>query len=95
MHLYSTLALLGAVMGVAAQGTNSSTVTGKLGDARPVRNNPVIGETWVATFDKTVQGTVTAIAATVGIDYIINVTGLVVDKGPYSTPPTNLSEVLC
>ncbi|AEO70553.1 uncharacterized protein THITE_2122167 [Thermothielavioides terrestris NRRL 8126] len=83
MHVFSIIALLGAATLGATQGSNATTVTGKLGDAKPVRNNPVIGETWVATFDSTVKGRVTAVAATVGINYTIDVQGLAVDKGPY------------
>jgi hypothetical protein len=84
MQPVSLVALLGAVTLAAGQATNVT--TGKLGDARPVRNNPVIGETWVATFDSAaVKGTVTAVAHTVGVNYTIDVTGLAVDKGPYST----------
>ncbi len=88
MHLPSVLSLLGAAALAAAQ----NVTTGKLGDAREVRNNPVIGETWVATFDSpAVKGTVTAVAQPVGINYTIAVTGLAVDKGPYSArSPTPL-----
>jgi len=82
MHLTSFFTLLG--LGGLAVGQGSNGTTGALGDARPVRNNPVIGETWVATFDSAaVKGTVTAVAARVGINYTIDVTGLAVAKGPY------------
>lgn len=83
MKLSSVLSLLGAATLAAAQSANVT--TGKLGDARPVRNNPEIGETWIATFDSAaVKGTVKAVASTVGVNYTIDVTGLAVDKGPYS-----------
>lgn len=83
MQLSSLFALLGAVTLAAAQATNVT--TGKLGDARPVRNNPEIGETWIATFNSSaVKGTVNAVAAKIGIDYTIDVKGLAADKGPYS-----------
>jgi hypothetical protein len=83
MQLTSLVALLGAATLAASQSSNVT--TGALGDARPVRNNPVIGETWVATFNSSaVKGTVTAVAHTVGINYTIDVTGLAADKGPYS-----------
>ena len=83
MQIFS-LNFLGIFVLVACQSTNHT--TGKLGDARPVRNNPVIGETWVATFDSlAVKGTVTAVAHTVGINYTIDVTGLDPDQAPYST----------
>ena len=82
MQLTSLAALLGAAALATSQGTN---VTGALGDARLVKNNPVIGETWVATFDSSaVKGTVKAVADVVGIDYTIDVTGLAAEKGPYS-----------
>lgn len=84
MRVSSFITVLGAATLGATQGDNSTTVTGKLGDAKPVRNNPVIGETWVATFNSTVKGTVTAVAAKVGIDYTIDVSGLAANKGPYS-----------
>jgi hypothetical protein len=84
MQILSLISLLGAATLAVSQETNVT--TGKLGDARLVRNNPVIGETWVATFDSSaVKGTVTAVAHTVGINYTIDVTGLAADKGPYST----------
>lgn len=83
MQLLSFLGLLGAASLAAAQATNVT--TGKLGDARPVKNNPVIGETWIATFDSpALKGTVTAVAAKIGINYTIDVTGLDVAKAPYS-----------
>lgn len=83
MQLTSLFTLLGAATLAASQSSNVT--TGALGDARPVRNNPVIGETWVATFDSSaVKGTVKAVAHTVGINYTIDVTGLAADKGPYS-----------
>jgi hypothetical protein len=83
MHLPSVLSLLSAAALATAQSGNVT--TGALGDAREVRNNPVIGETWVATFDSpAVKGTVTAVAQPVGINYTIAVTGLAVEKGPYS-----------
>ncbi|GAB1310592.1 Cell surface superoxide dismutase [Cu-Zn] 4 [Madurella fahalii] len=82
MHILSLVSLLGAATLAASQAANVT--TGKLGDARPVRNNPVIGERWVAIFNSsTVKGTVTAVAHTVGINYTIDVTGLAVEKGPY------------
>ncbi|KAK0734782.1 Cu,Zn superoxide dismutase-like protein [Lasiosphaeria miniovina] len=86
MQLLSLVSLLGAAALGACQtsGANGTAVTGKLGDARQVRNNPVIGEVWVATFNSsTVKGTVTAIANTVGVNYTIDVTGLPAEKGPY------------
>ncbi|KAK1773148.1 superoxide dismutase [Copromyces sp. CBS 386.78] len=83
MHLTSLLGLLAtATLAVSQSSTNT---TGKLGDARPVRNNPVIGEVWVAKFDSpTVKGFVTAVANTVGVNYTIDVTGLPVDQGPFT-----------
>jgi hypothetical protein len=70
MQLLSLLSLLGAATLAVGQSDNTTHVTGKLGDARPVRNNPVIGEVWVAKFNGTVQGTVTAVAAAVGVNYL-------------------------
>ncbi|KAK4462988.1 hypothetical protein QBC42DRAFT_345958 [Cladorrhinum samala] len=82
MQLISFFGLLGAASLAAAQATNVT--TGALGDARPVKNNPVIGEAWIATFDSpALKGTVTAVAAKIGINYTIDVTGLDVAKGPY------------
>lgn len=84
MHLISLLGLLATATLAVSQSSNNT--TGKLGDARPVRNNPVIGEVWVAKFDSpTVKGFVTAVANTVGVNYTIDVTGLPVDQGPFST----------
>lgn len=84
MHPFLLLTAGLATTLVSAQ--NNTRVTGKLGDARQVRNNPVIGEVWVAKFDgPVVTGTVTAVAHTVGVNYTIDVTGLPADKGPYST----------
>ncbi|KAK3987794.1 hypothetical protein QBC44DRAFT_270516 [Cladorrhinum sp. PSN332] len=82
MQLFSLFGLLGAASLAASQSTNVT--TGKLGDARQVKNNPVIGETWIATFDSpALKGTVTAVAAKIGINYTIDVTGLDVAKAPY------------
>ncbi|KAK4231143.1 hypothetical protein QBC38DRAFT_466952 [Podospora fimiseda] len=82
MQLFSLFTLLGAASLGASQSTNVT--TGKLGDARQVKNNPIIGETWIATFDSpALQGTVTAVAAKIGINYTIDVTGLDVAKAPY------------
>lgn len=84
MQLTSLLGLLATATLAVGQASNNT--TGKLGDARPVRNNPVIGEVWVAKFDSpTVKGFVTAVANTVGVNYTIDVTGLPVDQGPFST----------
>ncbi|KAK0624596.1 Cu,Zn superoxide dismutase-like protein [Bombardia bombarda] len=83
MHILSLVSLLGAATLAVGQSDNT-TVTGKLGDARPVRNNPVIGEKWVAKFDSaTVKGTVTAIAHKLGVNYTVDVTGLPEGKGPF------------
>jgi Cu/Zn superoxide dismutase len=76
MYVVSLASLFGVFTLVSAQ-------TGQLGDARPVTNNPVVGEAWKATFNTTVTGTVTATAAAVGVNYTIDVKGLPVDKGPY------------
>ncbi|EAQ93089.1 hypothetical protein CHGG_01324 [Chaetomium globosum CBS 148.51] len=84
MQLISLFALLGAAAVAVGQVTGPNVTTGALGDAKEVRNNPVIGETWVSTFNSdAVRGTVKAVAHTVGINYTLDVTGLVVDKGPY------------
>ncbi|KAK3393536.1 Cu,Zn superoxide dismutase-like protein [Podospora didyma] len=87
MYILSLVSLLGAAATFAncqTSGGNGTVVTGKLGDARPVKNNPVIGEVWVATFNSTtVKGTVTAIASNVGVNYTIDITGLPAEKGPY------------
>lgn len=84
--LFLVGSLLGAATLAACQVANAT--TGELGDARPVRNNPVIGERWVAIFNSsTVKGIVTATAHTVGINYAIDVTGLTAEKGPYSKLP--------
>ena len=66
-------------------GGNGTVVTGKMGDARAVKNNPV-GETWVATFDGSqgVKGTFTAVGWTLGVNYTLDVTGLPEGKGPFS-----------
>ncbi|KAK3941802.1 Cu,Zn superoxide dismutase-like protein [Diplogelasinospora grovesii] len=82
MHV-SIVTLLGAAALVTCQGTNGTVVTGKLGDARPVTNNPVVGEVWVANFAGTVKGLVTAKAAAIGVNYTIDVTGLPAGKGPF------------
>ncbi|KAK3363133.1 superoxide dismutase [Lasiosphaeria hispida] len=84
MHLSSLISLLGAATLAACQTTNG-TVTGKMGDARQVKNNPV-GEVWVATFNGSqgVKGTVTAVGATIGVNYTVDVTGLPTEKGPFS-----------
>ncbi|KAK3694519.1 Cu,Zn superoxide dismutase-like protein [Podospora appendiculata] len=81
MQIFTIVSLLGAAaLGVC----QSSNVTGKLGDARQVRNNPVIGEVWTAIFDSSsVKGVVTAVANTVGVNYTIDVTGLPAEKGPF------------
>ncbi|KAL1843476.1 hypothetical protein VTJ49DRAFT_1347 [Mycothermus thermophilus] len=81
-RLFSLAILLGVASLTAGQASNVT--TGALGDAQPVTTNPEIGETWVATFDSdAVKGTVTAVAAEVGINYTIDVTGLAEDNGPY------------
>ncbi|KAK0748324.1 superoxide dismutase [Apiosordaria backusii] len=83
MQLSSVLGLLAVGTLAAAQAAN--TTTGKLSDARPVRNNPVIGEVWIAEFDsQTVKGTFKAVAATIGINYTIDITGLPEENGPYN-----------
>lgn len=85
MQPISLFALLGTATVAVGQVTGPNGTTGALGDAKEVRNNPVIGETWVSTFNSAaVKGTVKAVAHTVGINYTLDVTGLVVDKGPYS-----------
>lgn len=84
MQPISLFALLGTATVAVGQVTGPNGTTGALGDAKEVRNNPVIGETWVSTFNSAaVKGTVKAVAHTVGINYTLDVTGLVVDKGPY------------
>lgn len=94
MQLRSVLTFLFPASLVVSQGTNGT--TGALGDARPVRNNPVIGETWVASFDSpAVQGAVTAVASTIGINYTVDVTGLAVEQGPYSMPDDNYPDLRC
>lgn len=92
MQLTSLLGFLAtATLGVCQ---SSNTTTGKLGDARPVRNNPVIGEVWVAKFDSpTVKGFVTAVANSLGVNYTIDVTGLPEDQGPFSTYCTHPSTI--
>lgn len=82
MQLTSLLTAVGLATLAAAQ--NETRVTGKLGDAKQVRNNPVIGELWRAQFQGTVSGIVTATANSVGVNYTIAVVGLPADKGPYS-----------
>jgi hypothetical protein len=80
-HVLSLISLLGAASFAAAQDANVT--TGALGDAQPVYTK--IGETWVATFESAaLNGTVRAVAAEVGVNYTISVTGLAEDKGPYS-----------
>lgn len=78
--------LLTAALGLAtlAAAQNDTRVTGKLGDARQVRNNPVIGEQWVAKFEGVAKGIVTATANSVGVNYTIAIVGLPKDKGPFS-----------
>jgi len=82
MQLTSLLTAVGLATLAAAQ--NETRVTGKLGDAKQVRNNPVIGELWRAQFQGTVNGIVTATANSLGVNYTIAVVGLPADKGPYS-----------
>lgn len=86
MQLTYLLSVVGLATLAAAQ--NDTRVTGKLGDARQVRNNPVIGEVWVAKFEGKVNGIVTAIANSVGVNYTIAVVGLPADKGPFSMFPS-------
>ncbi|KAK1757831.1 hypothetical protein QBC47DRAFT_296684 [Echria macrotheca] len=87
MHLPSLVGLLGAATLAACQtaGGNGTVVTGKMGDARVVKNNKV-GETWVATFDGTqgVKGTVTMVGWSIGVNYTVDVTGLPAGKGPFA-----------
>jgi hypothetical protein len=87
MQLLSFVSLLGAASVAAAQATTpNGTVTGAMGDAKPIKNNPV-GETWVATFDGSqagIKGTITAVGWTVGVNYTIDVTGLPEGKGPFN-----------
>lgn len=87
MQLLPFLGLIGAASLAAAQtsGGNGTVVTGKMGDARIVKNNPV-GETWVATFDGSqgVKGTVTAVGWSIGVNYTVAVTGLPEGKGPFN-----------
>lgn len=93
MHLPSVFRLVATATLVVCQSSNNT--TGKPGDARPVRNNPVIGEVWMAKFDSpTVKGFVTAVANTVGVNYTIDVTGLPVEQGPFSTYTSSLSSLL-
>jgi len=86
MQLTTLVSLFSAASLAAAQTSGNGTVTGKMGDARIVKNNPV-GETWVATFDGSqgVKGTVTAVGWTIGVNYTVDVTGLPEGKGPFST----------
>jgi hypothetical protein len=95
MQLLSFVSLLGAASVAAAQATTpNGTVTGAMGDAKPIKNNPV-GETWVATFDGSqagIKGTITAVGWTVGVNYTIDVTGLPEGKGPFSTPAQILTK---
>ncbi|EGO51921.1 hypothetical protein NEUTE1DRAFT_113947 [Neurospora tetrasperma FGSC 2508] len=82
MHLPSVFRLMATATLAVCQSSNNT--TGKLGDARPVHNNPVIGEVWMAKFDSpTVKGSVTAVSNTVGVNYTIDVTGLPVEQGPF------------
>jgi len=81
MYIHSLLGFLGTATLAACQASNG-TVTGKLGDARPARNNPVIGEVWKAKFEGAVKGTVTAVASQVGTNYTLDVE-VPLDKGPY------------
>ncbi|KAK3395469.1 Cu,Zn superoxide dismutase-like protein [Sordaria brevicollis] len=84
MQFTSSLLGLLATTATLAVCQSTNTTTGKLGDARPVRNNPVIGEVWVAKFDSpTVKGFVTAVANTLGVNYTIDVSGLPEDQGPF------------
>lgn len=90
MHLPSVILLMATATLAVCQSSNNT--TGKLGDARPVYNNPVIGEIWMAKFDSpTVKGSVTAVANTVGVNYTIDVMGLPVEQGPFSTYTSSLS----
>ena len=63
----------------------SAQVTGELGDAEVIRNNP-IGATWVATLpdreDTTLRGTVRASSADdgVGVNFDLDITGLPVES---------------
>ncbi|KAK4207095.1 superoxide dismutase [Rhypophila decipiens] len=84
MQLPTSLLLLATGLATLASAQNDTRVTGKLGDARQVRNNPVIGEVWQAKFNgPVVFGTVTAVAHSVGVNYTIDVTGLDAARGPY------------
>ena len=63
----------------------SAQVTGELGDAEVIRNNP-IGATWVATLpdreDTSLRGTVRASSAEdgVGVNFDLDITGLPVES---------------
>lgn len=82
-HVFTVLA---AVLSVSAQ------VTGELGDAVEVMNNPP-GATYIALFEESkmspVIGEVVAMAdeSGTGINFEIMLMGLPEDGGPYSTLP--------
>lgn len=84
MHPLSFLAAFCAVQGAVAQ------MTGKLGDAMAVMNNPP-GASYVATFTEgpgnQVRGKVTAMSSPGGKSVTFNLTiiGLPMEGGPYST----------
>jgi len=88
MQLLSLVGLLGAASLGACQTAGNGTVTGKMGDARQVKNNPV-GELWAAYFDGSqgVKGNVSVYGWTIGVNYTIDVTGLPAGKGPFSMFP--------
>jgi hypothetical protein len=79
MQTKNFLRVLAAVSFVSAQ------TTGKLGDAVEVSGNPK-GAAYIATFNGTLVGGVTASAnpSGKGVDFVVKVEGLAVDKGPFS-----------
>lgn len=81
MRVTSFVSLLASATLAAAQAPGAN-VTGQLGDAKEIKNNPV-GETWVATFTGAVKGTVTAVGSALGVNYTVDVTGLPEGKGPF------------
>lgn len=84
MHCLSTLTLLGALPGVLSQ------MTGKLGDAMAITNNPP-GAAYMAMFDGdamgSVKGKIVAMSGTGGKGVMFNLTlmNLPMMGGPYST----------
>lgn len=84
MQLFFVLSFLVVGMLVVVQVFNNVMI-GKLGDVWLVRNNFVIGEVWIVEFDlEIVKGIFKVVVVQIGINYIIDIIGLLEENGFYS-----------